>query len=180
MLKLNIISQNLKKQINVNDLYQRLKKIYIVLILLLAVYISFVLAARLLLRLHLDKTMEQAGQITKSTEDYNKSVNEINSQLNYVSEIQDNDIRWSRLIALLGQDSDPSVKIYQLDISKDNKLININGFSITRNALLKFKDNLEKSNYFAQIDFPLQNILQKENINFAITLKLENYEFTNI
>ena len=180
MLKLNIISQDLKKQININDLYQRLKKIYIILILLLAVYISFLLAAKFLLNMHLNKTVEQGGQITKSTENYNKSVNDINNQLNYVAEIQKNDIRWSKLIALLSQHSNSSVKIYQLDISKNNKLIKINGFSKTRDALLKFKNNLEKSNYFSQIDFPLQNILQKENINFEINLKLENYEFTNI
>ena len=180
MLKLNIISRELKKQININDLYQRLKKIYIILILLLAVYISFIFAAKFLLNMHLDKTIQQAGQITKSTENYNKTVKDINNQLNYVAEIQTNDIRWSKLIALLGQSTNPSMKIYQLDISKDSKLIKINGFSRTRDALLKFKDNLEKSNYFSQIDFPLQNILQKENINFEINLKFENYEFTNI
>lgn len=180
MIKLNIISQDLKKQININDLYQRFKKIYIILILLLAVYISFLFAAKLLLRLHLNKTTQQAGQITKSTENYNKSVKDINDQLNYVSGIQENDIRWSKLIAFLSQCANPSIKLSQLDISKDSKLIKINGFSQTRDALLLFKDKLEKSNYFSQIDFPLQNILQKQNINFEINLKFENYEFTNI
>lgn len=52
-------------------------------------------------------------------------------------------------------------------ITKRNVLVNLSGFASTREELLIFKENLEKS--FEDVLFPPSNWVDKKNINFYIT-----------
>lgn len=52
--------------------------------------------------------------------------------------------------------------------------ISLNGFSPDRQTLLQFKENLEKSNLFKEVDFPQNNWLESVNINFSAALIVDN------
>lgn len=47
----------------------------------------------------------------------------------------------------------------------------LSGFSPTRENLLKFKENLEKEEFFKEIYFPPINWAQSTNINFSVNFK---------
>lgn len=54
--------------------------------------------------------------------------------------------------------------------------IKIIGLAKERDGFLKFKDNLEKSEYCEKVDSPLANFVDPENLNFELTVKLKNWK----
>lgn len=48
----------------------------------------------------------------------------------------------------------------------------LTGFSPSREILLQFKENLEKTAGFKEIDFPVQNLIQTTNIDFSVNFKI--------
>jgi len=65
-----------------------------------------------------------------------------------------------------------NITFYRLNFDLATKTVKINGKAGERSGLLELKDNLEKSGNYSDIQFPLKNILEKENINFEINAKL--------
>lgn len=51
--------------------------------------------------------------------------------------------------------------------------ISLTGFTPSRETLLQFKENLEKTEYFKEIDFPTKNWLQATDIDFSVNFKIE-------
>lgn len=172
MLKLNLISQELKKEIKLRRLYGSLKRIYALLIIVTATAAIMLLTARVILQNNFNKVVEQTTLITKNSQSYNIKVREINSQLSSIEKIQNDFIFWSRLLGGLTEEVKDDITFYYLGLDKNTKTLKLKGVSATRESLLAFKENLEKSTVFDGIDFPLTNILQKNNINFEIAAKL--------
>ena len=57
-----------------------------------------------------------------------------------------------------------------MDLKRSERTLQIVGKSKTRDDLLKFKTNLETSPLIREIQFPLSNLLLKENIKFEYVL----------
>ena len=53
-----------------------------------------------------------------------------------------------------------------------NRNIKLQGIAKQRSDLLELKSNLEKSTLYNSIDFPIKNLLEKENIIFEINAKI--------
>jgi len=69
--------------------------------------------------------------------------------------------------------------IYLNDISvtssdNRNSKINFSGFTLNRDILLNFKENLEKEKSFKDIYFPSSNWVKATNIDFYVTLESDN------
>jgi len=52
-----------------------------------------------------------------------------------------------------------------------NKVV-LNGQAKTREQFLNFKENLEKSQVFLEVESPLSNLINKENIDFNFNFKI--------
>lgn len=63
---------------------------------------------------------------------------------------------------------------YGEKVDKDKTIneVSIYGFSLTRDDLIIFKDNLESKDRFKNIDFPSSNWVKSENINFTVTFEI--------
>ena len=64
----------------------------------------------------------------------------------------------------------PEVSLASFDYSVSN--VTIKGFSASRDALISFKDNLEKDSDFKNVTFPPDNWLQAQDIIFSATFDL--------
>lgn len=51
--------------------------------------------------------------------------------------------------------------------------ISVNGFAPTRDALLLFRDTLERDALFVRVVFPQSNLETRENINFSFSAELD-------
>ncbi len=177
MLTLNLIPHQLKKEIKFKRVYALLKKMNCILIIIAIIIAIILLIAKLILQNNFNKVVAQTSLITKNSQGYNVKVRDINSCLNHISQIQKNFIAWSDLIENLANRTPDGIAFSSVKISKEKPLINIRGTAKLRDDLLMLKQNMEESLIYSDVEFPLQNILQKENINFEITAKLDLSQF---
>ncbi|MEA3344144.1 MAG: hypothetical protein U9Q16_00450 [Patescibacteria group bacterium] len=49
----------------------------------------------------------------------------------------------------------------------------LSGLAVNREILVSFKQEIEKEKNFIEVYFPLENLLEQENIDFTITFKVE-------
>ncbi|MEK7097991.1 MAG: hypothetical protein AAB906_04035 [Patescibacteria group bacterium] len=178
MITLNLISQELKDEIKLKHAYGLLKKIIYILFLILIVSSSCLLAAEFVLQNNFNRIVGETSLITKSTQSYNQKVREINAKFASVSQIQSEYAPWSLLLEELIAKTPGDISFSFVKINRDDSSIKIVGNAKTRAGLLEFKDNIEKAGMFKNADFPLKNMLQKENISFEIKLNFNMDELT--
>lgn len=99
--------------------------------------------------------------------DFNKSLlafNVINADHFDVSEVLYN---FSLLIP-------SSAQLYSLQLNKEAKTLKAQGKVPWREDVLILQNNLEQSVFFSNIDFPLSNFTQKENVDFYLSASVDD------
>lgn len=172
MLTLNLVSAEQKKEIKLRHLYDLIKKINLILVIIAIAIAIILLVAKIILQIKFNEVVEQTTLVTKNNQGYNSRVREINSQLNYIEKIQNGYIPWSKLIKKLSEMAPADVSFQYLKINYENKSVNIKGQAKTRDSLINFKDKMAADETFKNIEFPIKNILEKENIDFEISAEL--------
>jgi hypothetical protein len=177
MLKLNIIPQSTKNEIKLNNIYFSLKNLLYILVVIIIFYAIIFLIGGLLLQIQFVKTVSETTIISQNKENASLSVIDLNNQINSISSMQGDSVRWTGLFKFISDNTKNDIKYNQINISKNNNTLYLHGLAGTRDGLMNLKAALEKSNYFSSIDFPIQNLLEKNNINFEITCKFASYDF---
>ena len=180
MLHLNILPKSQKKEIKLKLLFVALKNLFAFIVILLILYIITFLAVKLMLQMHFVDTIEETTLVTKSTQNYSKQVHDINIQIDAVDTIQNKSTNWSYLLEFLSKGINNDIALSGLAINRTNDTIILSGFAGSRQSLLELNEQLENSGIFENINFPISNILEKDNINFEIGAKFSTYEFEKI
>lgn len=181
MLNLNIIPEKIKKTIKLINFYKSYKRILLILFLIAIVYAIIFLFGKLILQNHFIETVSRTTILTKTTENYSKNVREINNQINFIGNIQENFISWSYLIDFIAKNTPDGISFKQIKFNKDKNSLFIQGKAANRDNLLALKKTLEnKPDFFSNINFPIKNILEKNNINFEINIGINSYEFDQL
>ena len=172
MITLNLVSSGQKKEIKLRHIYGFIKTINLTLVIITITTAIILLAAKIILQSKFNDIVNQTTLVTKTNQGYNNTVQEINSKLNFIGKIQDDFIPWSDLIKKLAEITPADVNFYYLKLDSAEQTVKINGRAGLRSSLLNFKEKMEAMPYFKEIDFPIKNILEKENIDFEINAKL--------
>ncbi len=140
-------------------------------------YAIVLLVAKLILQMQFIKTINGTTIITKNTENNSKNIMDINKQMNAIQKIQEDAVEWTGLFQFLEQNIPDSIKFTKISVNRPSNLISISGNSATREGLIDFKNFLEKSEIFSEINFPIKNFLEKYNINFDVSANIKSYDF---
>ena len=168
MITLNLIPKQLKEEAKLKKIYELIKRLNYILIILTIIIAIIFLFARLVSQNNFNKIIAQTTLVTKKNQSYNTKVRETNSKIDFILKIQKDFIVWSNLIDFLAQNTPNDITLSLIGIDKESKQLTIRGFSYSRNSLLKLRDNIETSTIFQDLNFPVKNILEKENINFDL------------
>ncbi len=177
MINLNILPQKLKNDTKLIILDKFIKKIIGTIFLFIIIFSGIFFAAKFYLQLYFEETIEKNANTSKSTEDYLKKIKEINNKIDYIANIQNNNIDWTNIILRVSKTINNDIKINKININKNNNTLSLSGNAKTRNSLLLLKDSLEKYENFNEIKLPIKNLLEKNDINFEITTVINSYEF---
>ena len=112
-------------------------------------------------------TAKNSSQIEVSQQ-INSQITAINQKINSTDKIQQNFKTWSKFITTVSNLRNNNTSYQSLAINYQNSLLEISGQSATREDLLAFKDNLDKSGLFTDIDLPITDLLPKEKNVFHI------------
>ena len=175
MIRLNLVSPSIKKEIESRHIHIILRQMGGLLVVVTAFLAIYILFGQILISHHLTKTVEQSVLITRSSEGYGSKTRNLRVQVNHIANIQSDFVEFSHIIEEIMKTVDNNIIFSTLSLDRDGESILFNGNARTRDSLLKFKESLEKSQYFDNVDLPLANILQKENIAFNIQVKLSTH-----
>lgn len=173
MLKLNLVSKELKKEIKLRLIYKMLKKANNTLIVITLMCAIVILVAKIILQNNFNKVVAQTTLITKNSQQKNQKVRDINSRISYIGEMQGDYIQWSYVFEELSKYSEDGIRFYSIKMSREDNIISIRGTAKERNDLIKLKEGFEESKVFTKVESPIKNILEKENIDFEIKASLD-------
>ena len=176
MLTLNLISEEQKKEIKLRHLYSFIKKINLSLIVIAAAVAIILLAAKIILQIKFNDIVAQTTLVTKNNQGYNAKVREINDKIDFVAKVQDDFIAWSKLLTGLAGTTSQNINLYYLKTNAQDKTVKLKGKARFRSDLLNFKEKLAGLPGLYELDFPLKNILEKENIDFEINAKINLFD----
>jgi Tfp pilus assembly protein PilN len=81
--------------------------------------------------------------------------------------LSDSSPKWSKLIKAFVPLVPDGVHINSLTVDAKNKNVLVTGYSPTRELVIEFYNNvLADSDHFSNIDYPLENVSKRTNINF--------------
>jgi len=175
MLALNIIPEELKKEMVLKKLVRSTRIVLLFLTASTLIYAITLFGCRLILESHRKDISSQNIIVTKNTDNYSKQVKEINKQVTTIAEIQQNNIYWSPLIKTLFDNIPDDIKLSRVAFSKTDHSLTIAGVAGTRNSLINLRQYLENNNNFSVASFPVQNLIEKQNINFDIRLDIKSF-----
>lgn len=177
MLTINLLPEKVKQELNQKIILATIKNIT-ALIFIAVIFVAVILLwAKMVSVNNFNRAIEQATLISKEYGGINQEIRKLNERIDFMRETQKEYIVWSdvlkRIIILIPND----VSIHYLSISDPGKSVALKGIAKTRDGLLTFKSNLEKSSLFSNVDIPISYFLSRENINFEISLKTTKNAF---
>jgi len=179
MLRTNLIPPEQKERLRWKNYYQNIISSGFILFLLILVFI--ISLAGILLFIHFKYlsienkiTIEQSRIIqTESYKDLEKKIINLNKNLADFRKTQNQKSNIYSLLDNISSSLFVGVTVYSLDVNRTAKLITVSGFSPTRENLLAIKNNLETNPNYKDIDFPLSNLANPQNINFRFSFIYE-------
>ena len=113
----------------------------------------------------------QSSEEGMAFENIQKSVLAANKKLKDFSDLEKGSVTKSKFIEALIALRIPGIQFSQL--SYDNEKINLEGKATTRDALIAFREALENSSSFGNLDAPLSNFLKQSDIDFSFSFTIK-------
>jgi hypothetical protein len=171
MLKLNLIADEAKKELKMAKLSKLLTDVIIIVIMAFLAFSGITFYARQMLEIDMQNITELIDSINKNSESYNKKIQNFNDLIDRTQEIQSDYIPWNCFLGSF-MVAKPGIQMQMMTIDKKTATMVIRGFASTRDNLLEYKASLEKNPLISQLDLPFNSLLNKTDINFEITVKI--------
>ncbi|MCX6785972.1 MAG: hypothetical protein NTZ18_03935 [Candidatus Komeilibacteria bacterium] len=110
-----------------------------------------------------------AGQNQETTQ----KISVLNQKILDLTKITVEAYNWNRLLLALAAAAPQDVALSDFSANLSSADFTLKGYAKTREGLIAFKDNLDKAAVFSNIQSPLENYLEKQNITFSISGKIK-------
>ncbi|MDP3900158.1 MAG: PilN domain-containing protein [bacterium] len=169
MLTLNLLSSQQKHKLRKEQANKFLKELVITVVLTTVTISVLVSASKAIVVNSVEKYI---ANNTSPDEIINVKIKNINNLANFLHKIQTEHINWSGIIIDITKRVPAKIIISHLSFNEENSAFTISGFSPSRSELLKFKDDLTQIPELENVDLPIQNLSQKDDISFNIKADL--------
>lgn len=169
MIELNLLSNIEKTNSNLLWKFVTIKTVISIVLTLSFVISAVLFGAKLLLLQKYNEVQEQAVAINISHQKINERVNNYNSQIRILHDIQTEYTDWPLFLYNFNNKITTNIYLTRIELNMTEKRINLVGLSSTREDLLALKQSLEECGLISNIVLPLNTLLKKQNIDFSIT-----------
>jgi len=176
MIKLNLLPPKEKEKLELDNLNQLIFflaiRIAIFLLIFTLLLITTYYCLSILLKeqkrlIEINKNDIKIQQLVKIEE----NIKNVNQQLGKIHLKQKELVVWTPILEELAKITHSGVYLsnfsYNLSINK----INLSGWAESRDKLINFKNSLEESAFFVNLESPLSNLIKQNDINFSFTLE---------
>lgn len=102
---------------------------------------------------------------------YEDNFSTINSDISLISKVKKDQLYWSHLFIKLNSYLTTGIEI--TDLGTNNYSVSIAGNADTRDNLIAFKDKLAGEDCFTNINLPLSDLVNQENIAFQMDFNIK-------
>jgi Tfp pilus assembly protein PilN len=167
MIRLNLLPNSTKRQI-AKDIRQigLINNTIVITIVLVLISIAMLASQR-----YLSYKTESINQVEEASSQ-ELSVSQINRTIAEVRVMQQDYVKWSRIIQNFLVLIPENNKLHGLKFDKTNRKLYIQGLATTREAFLDLEENLEASDLVIDLKSPISNLLHQVDINFNLEATL--------
>lgn len=173
-IKLNLIPPSRKEEIAKSKNLRTVLRVEFFLTIIGIVFFIMLFSFEYILDFNFQSASEQRnGKIEQyeKIKRYDDRFSQINREVLDIQNIRKSQLYWSKLFVNLNETIFPGIEIKSF--LNENYAINISGVSDTRSNLILFKEKLEKSDCFLNINLPLSDLIEKNNIAFQISFNVK-------
>jgi len=180
MLELNLLNPIERNKAKKIKLYFIIKQVAFQLTTLIIIITGVFYFSTILLDSNLNSINEQIDKEIQIRKDGNlnsieEATKQLNTQLELVNNVQKKYFIWSNFLNNFNELVPTNIDLIETEfttnilLNAQDKTFKIVGNAATRDDFSQFENNLIESGYFENINAPISNLIQKENINFTIT-----------
>jgi len=172
MISLNLISDEQKVEINKNLIYNAIRSVLYVFLVLLLIYCGVLYYLRYYIKLRTENALNEIQAINASSAIFKEKIDTINSFIDFTDLIQDGYTQYSCLIGDLTADTQ-GIAIDSIVIDIPGAAFRISGSAANRDDLIGYHAKLKKYEYLSPDDLPLNILSIRTNLNFEIKGSLD-------
>jgi Tfp pilus assembly protein PilN len=170
-IKLNLIPPLRKKEIEKAYILRMIIRWQMETFLILLILLALLWQVNCILKIESDSSLKQIEMsrqsfFYKDMQDYKEKIKNANAQVADVEKIQREQIYWSKLLDKINKIIFPGIEIDSL--GTEDYQVFLTGMADNRDALASFKEKLTQESCFTEVDFPLANLVNKENLIFQM------------
>lgn len=177
MLRLNILPKDFKKEIKLSSVYNISKNTILLFVFLTALTGIILLLGDAVLQTYINNTGVGKTIIYGNYESLDRQVKEAELKIEHVVNIQADAIDWSKLIEDIMVKTNDNIVFSRITIDREKYRLDLFGHAETRGDLIDLKREFENTDSYLTIDFPIENILEKNDINFDMLMTIDPYDF---
>jgi Tfp pilus assembly protein PilN len=170
-IRLNLLPPEKKEDVARSYLFKQILKFQFIILVSMACFLGVLFTFKYVSRLNYSSRLaafsesEKAEQY-KKINDFDDKFKTLNEQINNVMQVSNGQIYWSLLFKKISNLVFPGVTVDA--ISTNDYAITLNGTAASRDDLVLFKEKLENESCFSQVDLPISDLVNKDNVGFQI------------
>ena len=172
----NLLPEEYKKQLISLTIYRTLQTTLIGVIVLLLLGYSILWASQWIISVH-NEGLQQITTLQEQSDQNNKLnaiIQTLNEKIIFLSHSGLNATGSNTFIGVIIENMPPSnIGLTKIDLDIIEKKIHMQGNALTRDDLLTFQSQLEASENFYNVTFPLENLTKAKDISFTLQGQLE-------
>ncbi|MDP3964100.1 MAG: hypothetical protein Q8Q20_00365 [bacterium] len=177
MIILNLLSSEKKEQLQKEiDLHKIRNGLFLV-VGAVVLSIAMLLSSHFLIRREISEVAQKISETQQVmsanvADSSGELIEAINTKAKFLDEIQSSHIRWQDVLAQVSETANEGIQIENLDFDSSLEEFTIKGFALDRDSLLEFKQEVETIPFFENIVSPIADLIQRENITFEFSGRL--------
>jgi Tfp pilus assembly protein PilN len=174
-ININIIPPYRKEEIKKTKKTKLVLRLELGITMIILVFVGFLFSLSYILDINYnivsnnaeaEKNRDQYEKISS----YEKEFESVNAEVSDILLLKKDQLYWSNLLFELDKAVFGGIDI--TDLSTKEYAIFLVGKADSRDSLMKFKEKLENSGCFYEVNLPLSNLVSKDNIDFQMDFKV--------
>ena len=168
MIKLNLISPKQQSYLRLRDIYHSIENcLTLIIITAILIVAALIPISRSLTALN-KEIIDDKEQTMAKNKILTYEINNLNEKIETLNSVQTDYYNWPQLLANFSNLVPEDVTLVQFNAQLKSHQFSIQGYAKDRDSFLTFKNSLDQSGFFYNLESPLSDILKKQDITFEI------------
>ena len=172
-IKINLLSPEKKSYLNRIIYIQFIKNTFISIVFVFCISGIALLGGQVILQEYFGDVSSNLLVSSGLNADTNRQIQEVNTIIKKTEALQAVHYLWLQKIVEIGNAVPDKVVFSSINLNKEKKYINISGTADDRDSLLELKNNINSLDFIQNIEIPLSQLTEKENIKFSIDIEMK-------